>query len=117
MLKQTIDKLLSEQDVNALAENPLVKATKEKHADLQSAPFVECQVVLKGGHAMAGVLTALPNGPLLMVSLAQTPDKRVMIVDTYFGDSELQCIAMGRPMPEQRVQPIRNGNSPIIMGH
>lgn len=117
MLKLTIDKLLKEQDINALASNPLVKATKEKHAELQSSPFLECQVVLKGGHAMAGVLTAWPQGPLMMVSVAQAPDKRVVLVESYFGDSELQCISMGREMPQQLVTPIRNGNSPIIMGH
>src|SRR5512143_3581202 len=117
MLKHAIDRLLSEQDAALLADNPLVKATKEKHAELQAAPFLECQIVLKGGHAMAGVLCAWPQGPLMMVSVAQTPDKRVLIVDTYFGDSELQCISMGRPMPEQLVKPVnpRGANgSPII---
>lgn len=118
MLNHAIDKLLAEQDVNALNDNPLVKATREKHTDLQSAPFLECQIVLKGGHAMAGVLTRLPKGPMLMISVAQTPDKKVMVVDTYFGDSELQCISMGRPLPEQKVQPVNgNGRSPIILGH
>lgn len=117
MIAQVIEKLLAEQDVNALADNPLVKATKEKHAELQGAPFLECQVVLKGGHGMAGVLTAFAKGSLMMVSVAQTPDKRVMIVETYFGDGELQCISMGRPMPQPNVAPIRNGNSSIILGH
>lgn len=120
MLKHAIDKLLKEQNPTALADNPLVKATREKYATddgLKDAPFLECQVVLKGGHAMAGVLTAWPKGPLMMVSLAQTPDKRVMIVESYFGDDELQCISMGRAMPEQLVKPIRNGNSPLIVGH
>ena len=106
MLKQAIDRLLAEQDINALAQHPLVKATKERYTDLQSAPFLECQVVLKGGHAMAGALCAWPKGPLMMVSVAQTPDKQVMLVETYFGDSELQCISMGRPMPDQLVKPV-----------
>jgi hypothetical protein len=117
MLKQAIERLLAEQDANALADNPLVKATKDKYPNLQS-PFLECQVVLKGGHAMAGVLCAWSDGPLMMVSVAQTPDKRIMLVESYFGDSELQCISMGRPMPEQLVKPVnptRNG-SPIILG-
>jgi hypothetical protein len=118
MLSHEIERLLAEQEINALADNPLVKATKEFYADLRGARFLECQVVLKGGHAMAGVLTALPKGSLLMVSIAQTPDKRVMLVESYFGDDQLQCISMGRPMPEQLVKPAnptRNG-SPIILG-
>lgn len=119
MLKQTIDRLLSEQDVNKLADNPLVKATKERYKDLQASPFLECQLLLKGGAQMAGVLAAWPSGPLMLVSVAKAPDGKIMIAESYFSDSEVQALVIGRDMPEQLVKPVnptRNG-SPIIMGH
>lgn len=118
MIKEAIDRLLTEQDATKLADNPIVKATKARYPELTAAPFLECQLVLKGGYSMAGVLTAFPKGTLLMVAVAQTPDKKqVLLAEHYFGDSEVQCIVVGREMPQQLVTPIRNGNSPIIMGH
>lgn len=117
MLNRMIEKLLAEQDVNALADNPLVRATKEKYTELQGSPFLECQVVLKGGHQMAGVLTAFGGGPLMMVSIGQLPDKSVMLVETYFNDSELQCVSIGRKMETPRVQPVNGGGRGIILGH
>lgn len=117
MLKQTIDRLLAEQDQAKLAENPLVKHIKKRYPQYDSLPFIETQLILKGGYSMAGILTALPDGPLLCVAVAQTPDKRVVFAEHYFGDSELQCVVVGTPAEEQMVRPVRNGGSPIIMGH
>jgi hypothetical protein len=114
MIKQTIERLLSEQDVNALAENPIVKATKLRYPELQPAPFLECQLILKGGYAMAGVLTAFQGGSLLMVAVAKTPDGKVMLAEHYFGDSEVQAIVVGREMPEQLVRPVARS---IVLGH
>lgn len=121
MLKHTIDRLLSEQDPAKLADNPLVKATKERYAELRDAPFVELQLLLKGGSQMAGVLTAWPQGPLMLVSVGQTPDRKVMLVESYFSDSELQAIVVGREMPEQLIKPVNprgpNGSPIIVGGH
>lgn len=120
MLKQTIDRLLSEQDATKLADNPLVKAAKERYKELQAAPFLDCQIMLKGGAQMAGMLTAWPQGPLMLMSIARAPDGKVVIAESYFSDSELQAIVVGREMPEQLIKPVNprgpNG-SPIIVGH
>jgi hypothetical protein len=115
MLDKMVKTLLAQQNVDALNDNPLVKASREKWGpQLEGQPFLECQVVLKGGHQMAGVLTALVNGSMMMVSIGQLPDKRVMLVETFFGDNELQCVSIGRPMDVPKVQPVNGGRS-IIM--
>jgi len=51
---------------------------------------------------------------MMMVSIGQLPDKRVMLVETFFGDNELQCVSIGRPMDVPKVQPVNGGRS-IIM--
>lgn len=117
MLKQTIDRLLSEQDQAKLADNPLVKHVKKRYPQYDSLPFIETQLVLKGGYSMAGVLTALPDGPMLCVTVAQTPDRKVVFAEHYFADSELQTIVVGQIVEAPMVQPVRNGNGPLIVGH
>ncbi len=117
MLNQVVKRILAEQDQAALAENPLVKHIKKRYPQYESLPFVETQVVLKGGYTMAGVLTALTDGPLLMVSVAQTAERKLVYAEHYFGDSELQCLVIGHVVDEPKVAPVRNGNSSIIMGH
>lgn len=117
MLNQVIEQLLAEQDQAALADNPLVKHIKKRYPQYDSLPFIETQVILKGGTQLAGVLTALTKGPLLLVAVGKMPDGRVVFAEHYFADSELQCIVVGRVVDEQLVKPVRNGNSSIIMGH
>lgn len=118
MLKQVIDRLLAEQDQTKLADNPLVKHIKTRYSQYSGLPFIETQIVLKGGLQMAGVLTALPDGPMLMVSIAQTPDRKVVFAEQYFADSELQAVVVGHVVDEPRIAtPVRNGNGPLIVGH
>ena len=72
--------------------------------------------MLKGGYSMAGVLTALVDGPLLLVAVAKTPDGKIMLAEHYFADSEVQAIVVGREMPGSIVKPVHNGG-PLILGH
>jgi hypothetical protein len=73
--------------------------------------------VLKSGYAVAGVLTMTPEETLRLVAVAQKPDKSMIMADHYFDYDDVLTIVLGREMPKQLVQPVRNGNSPIILGH
>lgn len=112
-MKNLIDRLFSEsKEIN----NPLVvELRKELPANAQPR-FLECQLVLKSGYAAAGVLTTTPEDALRLASIAQTADKKVLMVDQYFSYEDVETIALGRPMEIASVTPIRNG-SPIILGH
>lgn len=97
-------------------DNPVVKALRADVAPDDPRPYLDCQVVLKSGYQMAGVLTTTKGDVLLLGAIAQTPDKRVLIAYHYFLSSDIETIVVGRDLPEQLVRPARNGG-PIILGH
>jgi hypothetical protein len=95
--------------------NPLVvELRKEQPAN---NTFLECQLVLKSGYAAAGVLTVTSEDMLRLASIAQTADKKVVMVDQYFAYEDVETISLGRELSIASVTPIRNGGSPIILGH
>ena len=102
-------------------DNPIVTHLKSQAPENATRRFLECQVVLKGGYATAGVLTYALHGigeglMLQLVAIAQTPDKKIMLAEHFFSSDEVATIVVGKPMPEQLIKPIRNGG-PIILGH
>jgi len=104
---------------NALGKeisNPLVAELRKEQP--HDAPYLECQLVLKSGYAAAGVLTIAvgSEGVLRLASIAQTADKKVVMVDQYFSYEDVETISLGRELAIASVTPIRNG-SPIILGH
>ena len=99
-------------------DNPIVKHLKSLVPENAQRRYLECQVVLKGGYSMAGVLTYAADtagDTLLLVAVAQTPDKKIMLAEHYFSPADVVTIVVGVPMPETLVRPVRNGG-PIILG-
>jgi len=78
------------------------------------AGSVECQLMLRSGQALAGVLTTTPEGTLMLVAVGKNQDGRAVLVNFYFDHEDVMAIGVGREMPSQLTQP-RNG-SPIILG-
>jgi len=112
-MKTLIDRLFA--DAKEIT-NPLVaELRKELPANAQPR-FLECQLVLKSGYAAAGVLTTTLEDMLRLASIAQTPDKKVVMVDQYFSYEDVETISLGRELALASVTPIRNGGS-IILGH
>jgi hypothetical protein len=113
-MKQLIARLFAEAEQ---LDNPLTKAIREKLPANAKPVFLDCQLVLRSGYAAAGVLTTTPEDTLRLASIAQKPDKTVVMADHYFDYDDVATIVIGREMSSQLVQPVRNGNSPIILGH
>ena len=117
MIEQTIRRLI---DNAPEIDNPIVTHLKSEVAANAMRRYLECQVVLKSGYSMAGVLTYAADGTagetLQLVAVAQTPDKRVMLAEHFFTYDDVATIVVGRPLPDQLVKPVRNGG-PIILGH
>lgn len=96
--------------------NPLVTELRKELPSNAQPRFLECQLVLKSGYAAAGVLTTTAEGVLRLASIAQTADKKVVMVDQYFTYEDVETISLGREIALASVTPIRNGG-PIILGH
>jgi len=116
-MKKMITRLLSEAPTPE--NNPLVDAVLAKLPGNARPQFLECQLILKTGYAVAGVLTAVGDPEMLrLVSPAQKPDKTVVMADHYFDYDDVLTIVLGRELPKQLVQPVgRSNGSPIILGH
>lgn len=116
-MNATIKKLL---DTAPEIDNPVVKSMRADENDFKGGPprrYLDCQVVLKSGYQMAGVITTGDeDGFFVMGSIAQTPDKRVLIAMHHFAATEVEAIVVGKELPDQLVKPVRNGG-PIILGH
>jgi hypothetical protein len=54
---------------------------------------------------------------LRLASIAQTAEKKVVMVDQYFAYEDVETISLGRELSIASVTPIRNGGSSIILGH
>lgn len=116
MIENVVRKLI---DNAPEIDNPLVAHLKSQVAPNAQRKYLECQVVLKGGYAMAGVLTYAPDAAgeiLQLASVGQTAEKKLVLAEHYFSFDEISTICVGRPMPENIVKPVRNGG-PIILGH
>lgn len=74
---------------------------------------LECQLVLKGGYAAAGVLTSTPEDTLRLLSPANKPDGSTIIADHYFDYDDVLTIVVGRDIPSAIVHPKRSG---LILG-
>jgi hypothetical protein len=110
-MKTLIDRLFSEsKEIN----NPIVSELRKELPANAQPRFLECQLVLRSGYAAAGVLTTTPEDTLRLSSIAQTPDKKMILADQYFAYEDVETIVTGRPLELASVTPIR---SPIIMGH
>jgi len=113
-MKKMITRLFEESVVQN--DHPLVKAVMDGLPANAQPRFLECQVVLKTGYAVAGVLIQVGDPEVLrLVSPAQKPDKTMIMADHYFDYDDVLTIVLGRDMPKQLVQPVRNGS--IILGH
>ena len=95
--------------------NPLAAELRKELPANARPKLLECQLVLKSGYAAAGVLTTAGD-VLRLASIAQTADKKVVLVDQYFAYEDVETISLGRELEIASVTPIRNG-SPIILGH
>ena len=96
--------------------NPLVVELRKEQGVVRWL-FLECQLVLKSGYAAAGVLTVTSEDMLRLASIAQTAEKKVVMVDQYFAYDDVETISLGRELALASVTPIRNGGSSIILGH
>lgn len=112
-MKKTIEALLnSAPDL----DNPIVQAMRADAPANATRRFLDCQVVLKGGYSMAGVLTTdddfYNSGAMRLCAIAQTPDKKVLIADHRFTCDEIATVVVAKPMPDQHVQGVRR---PLII--
>lgn len=62
-------------------------------------PRIECQIVLKGGYAMAGVLTTTPEDTLRLLAPGKKAGGGEVMVDHYFAYDDVLTIAIGREIP------------------
>lgn len=69
--------------------------------------FLECQVVLKGGYAMAGVLTTTPEDTLRLLAPGKKAGGGEVMIDHYFDYDDVLTIAIGReiPRPSSLIRP------------
>jgi|GEM_PF-5811177 len=111
-----MNKLLATLLANAPEiDNPVVKSLRADAPVDENRRYLDCQVVLKSGYQMAGVLTT--HGAMFVLgAIAQTPDKRVLVAYHYFTADDVETVVVGKDLPDQLVKPVRNGG-PIILGH
>lgn len=111
-----MNKLLAALLANAPEiDNPVVKSLRADAPTDETRRYLDCQVVLKSGYQMAGVLTT--HGDMFVLgAIAQTPDKRVLVAYHYFTADDVETVVVGKDLPDQLVKPVRNGG-PIILGH
>lgn len=111
-----MNKLLATLLANAPEiDNPVVKSLRANAPADDALRYLDCQIVLKSGYQMAGVLTT--HGDMFVLgAIAQTPDKRVLVAYHYFTADDVETVVVGRDLPDQLVRPVRNGG-PIILGH
>ena len=111
-----MNKLLATLLANAPEiDNPVVKSLRADAPTDETRRYLDCQVVLKSGYQMAGVLTT--HGDMFVLgAIAQTPDKRVLVACHYFAADDVETVVVGKDLPDQLVKPVRNGGS-IILGH
>lgn len=94
-MKNLIDRLLRESRdamTAAAVPHPLMP-----HGALNG--FLECQLVLKGGYAVAGVLTTTAEGTLRMLAPAQKSNGDTLMADHYFDYDDVLTIVIGRDLP------------------
>ena len=97
-------------------DNPVVKSLRADAPTNATRRYLDCQVVLKSGYQMAGVLTTHDEDMFVLGAIAQTPDKRVLVAYHYFTANDVETVVVGKDLPDQLVKPVRNGG-PIILGH
>jgi len=111
-----MNKLLATLLANAPEiDNPVVKSLRADAPADDARRYLDCQVVLKSGYQMAGVLTTHGN-MFVLGAIAQTPDKCVLVAYHYFLADDVETVVVGKDLPDQLVKPVRNGGS-IILGH
>jgi hypothetical protein len=69
-----------------------------------SGPLLECQVVLRGGFTVTGILTTDDDG-LRLLTPAKNQRNEIVLVDHRFDHDDVMCIAVSVPAnPQTRGQ-------------
>lgn len=105
-MKKLIDHLLCESA--PLHGNALAQTIWESiPGNLPRPMLLECQIVLKGGYAMAGVLTTTPEDTLRLLAPGKKAGGGEVMVDHYFDYDDVLTIAIGReiPRPSSLIRP------------
>lgn len=112
-MKKTIESLLNAAPA---LDNPIVAMMKSDAPENALRGYLDCQLVLRGGYTMAGILTQdegwFDCGALRMCSVAKDASGKILVADHRFVADEVQAIVVARPLPEQMVQGVRK---PLIV--
>lgn len=112
-MKKTIEHLLNTAPA---LDNPIVTMMKADANVNALRSYLDCQLVLRGGYMMAGILTQddgwFDCGALRMCSVAKDPTGKILVADHRFAADEVQAIIVARALPEQMVQVVRK---PLIV--
>lgn len=116
-MRRLITNLLEEARKHELhGDNPLVRAALDgmprHHVEARPA-FLECQLVLRSGYAVAGVLTTTAEDTLRLLAPAKKPDGGAIMADHYFDYDDVLTIVIGRDLPSV-TQP--RSTSSLILG-
>lgn len=114
-MKTLITRLFNEATI--LTGNPMVDAVRGTLPGNADPRFLECQLVLKNGYAVAGIMTTTPEDTLRLVSPAKKPDNSMIMADHYFDYDDVMTIVIGRDLPRTAGHPSNGNRSPIILGH
>lgn len=110
-MKNLITRLFADAE-NATAKDPLTQSLRTAMVS-----SMECQLMLKSGYALAGVLTTTPEGALQLVAVASDPGGEKVLVDYYFAYEDVMTIVVARVSPQKLFTPGRSNGSIIIPGH
>jgi hypothetical protein len=115
-MKTLITRLLDEATMGSDGE-AVAKMIRDAMPANVMVKCMECQVVLKSGYAVAGVLATTPEGTLRLLAPAKKSDNSTIIAEHFFDYDDVMTIVVGREMPQSIAQPSRNNGRTIIMGH
>lgn len=68
-----------------------------------TGPLMECQVVLRGGFTVTGILTTDEDG-LRLLTPAKNNRNEIVLVDHRFNYDDVMCVAVSMPANQQRGQ-------------
>lgn len=108
-MKKLITRLFAEapEPKESAAKN-LIEALKASGA---TSGFLECQLTLKGGLGLAGILTITPELTLRMISMGKNSSNAQVMVESYFDYDDVLTVMIGREIPRAT-----NANrSPLII--
>lgn len=118
-MRRLIDNLLcasrtyDNNDQPVYGDSPLIKAVLDGMPTNARPAFLECQLVLKGGYAVAGVLTTTAEDTLRLLAPAKKQGGGAIMADHYFDYDDVLTIVIGRDLPGV-TQP--RASSSLILG-